>query len=807
MRHVLLLLLSLFLTVHITVAQTPARTLKSEMEIIHAVLNVNFVYDSTIELNIRYDGIQMQEILKGNKKDHAILLEECLMHLFKDTGLEYEVMRKYVVLTKAGAKKKPKDYTIFIEEQHDTLNESVITAVADPKRNATQTGLKRIDSKDLNSGFAFMSTPDVIKTLQMMPGVSSGTELLSGFYVHGGDGSDNLFLMDGVPVYQVSHLLGLFSSFNTDVIENMDFYKSGFPARYGSKMSSVVDITTRDGDFNEYHGLFALGLIDGRFQLEGPIFKGKTSFNFGLRRTWLETLTVPGFALFNKYANDPGDKSNLRYAFTDLNAKITHKFSDKSILSANFYMGRDAFSFMSKYTHTSYDDDNKEITSVDMTKIPFSWGNTIGSLNWDHEFNDNISMRNMLYYSGSLSSLGFTMEESESTGYRSFAGQSYNSDVHNMGLKSDIYHVLNKVHKLRYGAAAQYHIYNPSSVAEVELVTEDGQKHEYIPFSDILKYGAVEASVYGEDEISVGDAFSVNAGLRYSLYSSAGKTWHSLEPRVAMKYSFSENISAKASYTEMSQPAHLVSSLYIDLPTNAWLPSTSLIRPSRSREVAGGVYTHLAHNMHLNVEGWYKQMYNLLEFGGSYNIFPPLTGWETSFKSGRGRSWGAELDFGYDNGRTEANVYYTLSWSQRKFDDFYEGWYRDRNDNRHKLTLMAKHKFSRRFEIYGAWNWHSGNRVTIATHETPDGLDVYTEPNNIKLPDYHRLDVGMNFSKITKRGNTAVWNLSLYNAYCRANPITAYEDFKYVNGEKMAIFGSALGIIPIIPTFSYTLKF
>jgi hypothetical protein len=206
-------------------------------------------------------------------------------------------------------------------------------------------------------------------------------------------------------------------------------------------------------------------------------------------------------------------------------------------------------------------------------------------------------------------------------------------------------------------------------------------------------------------------------------------------------------------------------------------------------------------------------MYNLLEYAGSYSIFPPLTGWESCYRTGMGRSWGAEVDFGFDNGRTQANVYYTLSWSQRKYDDFYHSWYRDRNDNRHKLTLMAKHKFGKRFELYGAWNYHSGNRVTMATHEieTSGGYyntaDVFSEPNNVKLPDYHRLDLGFNFIKNTKRGNTSIWNLSVYNAYCRTNPITAYIDSEYVDGEKIAYYGAASGIIPIIPTFSYTLKF
>ena len=781
-------------------------TLKKEMEKIHAHFGVNFVYDSSLDLDQPYTGKSLN--LRTQRTDEQ--LREALLFLFADTGIEFEIMKKYVVLTKAGSKKKPRDYTILIEEQHDTINESIVTAQVDPKRNTTQTGLKRIDSKDINSGFALFSTPDVIKTLQLMPGVNSGTELLSGFYVHGGDGSDNLFLLDGVPIYQVSHLAGLFSSFNSDVIGSLDFYKSGFPARYGSKMSSVVDVTTRDGDFNDYHGLFSIGLIDGRFQFEGPLWKGKTSFNVGLRRTWTETITIPIFAYVN-HLNKP-DMINGRYAFSDFNAKITHKFSDRNVLTANFYSGKDVLKISSE-AETTYDEPQfGVIWDNETVKGKLAWGNVLGSLNWSYDISDRLSMKNVAYYSGSLSDLSVVIDEEEKYEDGDYGrvtlGQYNNSDVHNIGLKSDFHHVLGSRQKLRYGADAQFHIYAPNGTAKTDLI-EDGKNFTQIAYSDSLRYNAVEASIYGEDEISVTDAFSVNAGLRYSLYATGDKVWHSLEPRVAMKYTFNDRITAKVSYTEMSQPAHLVSSIYLDLPTNAWLPSTPKVRPSRSREVAGGVYTNLPHNMHLNVEGWYKRMYNLLEYAGAYNIFPPLTGWEDCYKSGLGRSWGAELDFGYDNGRTEANVYYTLSWNQRYFDDFFHTWYRDRNDNRHKLTLMAKHKFGKRLEVYGAWNWHSGNRVTMATHTDSSRPEhVYTEPNNVKLPDYHRLDLGMNFIKTTKRGNTSIWNLSIYNVYCRTNPITADLYSRTLKAdETFAYYGVAIGIIPIVPTFSYTLKF
>ena len=753
---------------------------------------MNFIYDSSLIIDMPYDG---------RATSHMKDLEASLKTLFAGSGIEYKVMKKYIVLTKEGAKKKPKDYTIFIEEQQDTLNESIVTAMVDPRRNSTQTGLKRIDSKDINSGFAVFGTPDLIKTLQTLPGVSSGMELLSGFYVHGGDGSDNLFLLDGVPIYQVSHLAGLFSSFNTDVIGSLDFYKSGFPARYGSKMSSVVDVTTKDGDFNDYHGIFALGLIDGRLQFEGPLWKGKTSFNIGLRRTWTETLTIPLLAVVNR--NNKPDRYKTGYLFSDLNAKITHKFSETNRLSFNFYSGRDAlkYNFNDKRLY-SYDEENP--VDREIMDITFAWGNILSSLNWTYELNDRLSMKNIAYYSSSYSGLSVSNEEKYRNGNIFKHGEYYSSDVHNMGFKSDWFHDITLKQKLRYGATVQYHIYCPSSTSKTD-VRLDGISATNFAYADTLRYNTVEAAVYAEDEFEITDRFSINAGIRYMLYSANSTIWHSLEPRAAMKYTFSDKLTAKASYTEMCQPAHLVSSLYLDLPTNAWLPSTEKIRPSRSREVAGGLYSELAHHLHLNVEGWYKRMNNLLEYGGYYSIFPPLSGWENMYRNGLGRSWGAEVDFGFDNGRTEANIYYTLSWSQRRFEDFYRGWYKDRNDNRHKLTVMAKHKFGKRFELYGSWNYHSGNRVTLPSHETTH--DLYLEPNNVKLPDYHRLDLGFNFIHNTKRGNLATWNLSVYNAYNRTNPITAFPGYYSYDSTIISFYGLGIGIIPIIPTFSYTLKF
>ncbi|MBO5803467.1 MAG: TonB-dependent receptor [Bacteroidales bacterium] len=806
-----ILLLSLLMVSTVAMAGK-GEMLRDKLVRVHEIYEVNFIHDAALDLDIP----TTMEIRKG------MTLEEVLGALFKGTGIKWEINKKYVVLTRDG--KKPKSYDVMFEDVwRDTLSTAQVTAQMEQKHKVTQTGLKRLNKEFINSGFAFFSTPDVIKSIQLLPGVATGTELLSGLYVHGGDGSDNLFLLDGVPIYQVSHLAGLFSSFNTDVIENIDFYKSGFPARFGSKMSSVVDVTTKDGDFYNYHGTFAIGLIDGHLQLEGPIWKGRTSFNIGLRRTWTETISIPALYFFNK-ANLP-DKLDLRYAFSDFNAKITHKFSQRSILRGAFYMGRDVFNYK-QYNFSEYYRVDESGTGVEINRqeesnvgLPMNWGNTLGSLNWRYNFSKDLSLSTTAYYTRAHSQLGFYFEDWTSLhpDVREKGGQYVNSLVHDFGLNADLFHRLGENHKLRYGATAQYHIYSPSAVMQQEYIYKD-KKDINVEAGDSTTAHMQTAALYLEDEMSLGEHFTMNLGLRYSFVASQGKNWHSLEPRASLNWKINDYLSAKASYSEMSQPTHLVSTVYLDLPTNCWLPSTATIPPSRSREVAAGLYSNLPGHITLNVEGWFKKMDNLIEYFGVNAIFPPLTNWDESYILGQGRSWGMETELSWKGEKTEANAYYTLMWNQRKFDDFYTDWYRDRNDNRHKLTLMLKHKFTKRFEVYGAWNWRSGSRMTVESHYVYDPSvpnsgypiyhSVYSEPNNMQLPDYHRLDLGFNFHKTTKRGNQSIWNLSIYNVYSRTNIVFAYVSGEYDDqGNLIKYVGEGLGLIPIIPTFSYTLKF
>ena len=782
-------------------------TLKEQMLAIHDHFGVNFIYDSSLELDV-------PSAKKVDPRKHT--LEECLTDLFEGTGIEWEIQKKYVVLTHRDRKRRPKDYTIFIEEQHDTLNESRITALTSKDLNTTQTGFRKLEKKEFDKGFAVLSSPDLIKTLQQLPGVATGTELLSGMYVRGGDGADNLDLLDGVPLYQVSHIAGLFSSFNTDVVESVDFYKSGFPARYGGRMSSVVDVKTREGDCQDYHGLFSIGLIDSRLQLEGPIVKGKTSFNIGLRRSWLDAITEP-VGLFIKATQDRAFR--IKYVFWDLNGNITHRFSDDNRLSLNIYGGRDALKYLDGEKQISEDPSDPLKTDTE-SYLGLEWGNLVTSLDWDWRFTGNHELSAMLYFSRYSSRFGTSEETSTSLNDKVQSYSSYESlnrsRTSDIGFKADFSFRPGDMHHLRYGASMQYHFYTPEY--EGKIFGTDGG---HIVRNDIRKKSnrleSFEYAVYAEDEMILTDWFTANIGLRYSAAVTDGKNYHSLQPRAAFSFGLGDYTSLKLSYSEMTQFNHQISSNYLNLPTSFWMPSTDKVAPSRSRQASAGVYVSFPYNIRFNAEGYFKTMDNLIEFNGRWGLYPPIDLWEEALTLGKGMSWGVETELSWSDENTHVSAYYTLSWSRRLFEEFYPDWYKDRNDNRHKLTLTATRRFGKRFDMYASWNWHSGGWFTAESHVIQSGQIkgwpdyFYCTPNNIKSPDYHRLDIGFNFRKTTKRGNESVWNLSLYNAYCNMNAVMMYlspsYEFTKENLTGLNYTGEAFAFIPIIPSFSYTLKF
>ena len=685
-------------------------------------------------------------------------------------------------------------------ERTDTLDTSYVTAVKEKMRNTTQTGLMRIEGEKLRSGIAVFGSPDIIKQLQLLPGVAAGNELMSGLYVHGGDGNDNLFLLDGVPLYNITHFGGLFSSFNTDVVENLDFYKSGFPARYGGRLSSVVDVETSEGNMKEYHGNISVGMIDGRLHFEGPIIKDKTSFNLGMRRSWMDVITVPALAYAN-HENGDNMKVDGGYAMTDLNARLTHIFSPKSKLNASFYWGDD-------YLHFGLEEDSDAFMDLGMGT---RWGSLASSVSWNYDFSKQLRSKLMGYYSRSGSDVGYNFDigskSKDEEGMLDMSMSDHNiCQVHDGGIKYDYDWFPNSSHHVRFGLMAAYHHYNVTrkyvssqqffGMDKVEDNNETGER-----------YDAFEPSLYIEDEIFLSYNFTLNAGLRWSLFTTGKNTWQHPEPRAALKWLINKDICAKLSYTRMSQYAHLVSAMYIELPTNSWMPSTTGAGPMLSDQVAGGLY-FTPGPFKINVEGWYKNMQHMLAYNGANAFYPPLVNWEKSFTEGKGWSYGLELETTFESPKFDMSVYYTLSWTWRQFEEYYPYPFPDRNDNRHKINLVGTWRPLKRLSLFFNWNYHTGNRITLPTHVIVYNEDavsnmLFQAPYNAKLPDYHRLDIGADYSIVFQNSSSLNFNLSIYNVYNHLNAAIAMLD----RDEQGNYYGLAYGLVPIIPTLSVGYKF
>ena len=822
-----------------TAAYSQTLSIRDCIASVRDIYKVKFVYDAELPLDVPYPGRGLGWVTDRKPGAESLSLSECLDRLFDGSGIEWSRKGKHIILKQTGYVRPRRDTLEVTYANGDfltdaeTLDASKVSTDRMKMAGRTQTGLQRLDADRIRSGFAIFNSPDVIKTIQRLPGVASGTELLSGLYVHGGTGSDNLFLLDGVPLYSTSHLIGLFSSFNADVVQDVDFYKSGFPARYGGRLSSVVDVSTREGDLYEWHGNFSIGLIDGRLQLEGPLVKGRTSINFGLRRTWLDVISVPAMLIVNRESMKEGEKYKAHYAFWDMNLGITHVISDSDRLQFSFFNGMDRLpiGYTDYLTITGKDD----VTHIYKDKMysrmsgNFAWGSTTASLCWSHTFSDRLTSRTRLSYGRSDNRTGYSIEDwsweknDDESEYRFTEGYLIDEDnrsvVNDFILSSDFDWVPTSAQRIRFGASLQHHIYFPDRVAG-SWQTGPDMKKQLTDVNSSATYRGEEFSLYAEDEINIGERLTLAPGLRYTLYRTGRKTYHSPEPRFAMRLGLGRDVDLKFSYTDMRQFVHLVRTLYLEIPTSSWLPCTEKMKPMHSRQIAGGVYARLPYDLHLEVEGFWKTMSHIYEYSGHFSLYPPIEQWESAFSEGRGRAYGAEIALGWTPENTDISIAYTLSFSERNFPEFYHDWYFDRNDFRNMLNITATHRFSNRFEIYGGWTYRTGTRVTLAeqgidpsvsswTDESGKEVvryyynELYTKPNNIRIPDYHRLDIGMNFKKLTKRGNERTWNLSIYNAYCRMNPLLATVSLN----ENNEYVGTAYGGIPVIPTFSYSLKF
>lgn len=699
----------------------------------------------------------------------------------------------------------------------ETINEletiEIVATAQTAIEKETQMSKIEVPVEQIKKIPALLGEVDVLKTLQLLPGVQSGGEGQSGLYIRGGSPDQNLILLDGVPVYNVSHLLGIFSVFNADAIKNVTLTKGGFPARYGGRLSSVIEINMKDGHKNEFHGEGSIGLISSRLTLEGPIVKDKTSFLISGRRTYWDVVFTP---IFERLASGGDDdfSTDLDLYFYDLNAKINHKFNDKHRLYLSLYSGADVFG-------TSYKDTYEGFT--DKLDAGINWGNFVSSLRWNYRINKKLFANTTLTFSDYDLTVGSAFEEEyELNGQDIFSKLEarYISGIKDFGGKMDFDYFPVPNHFIKFGASVTHHTYRPGAIA-FEVVDPD--------FAIDTLFGhennhSLEYDLYVEDDMKFG-ALKANIGIHASGFQVDDVFYKSLQPRINLRYLFSNDLSVKASFATMTQYLNLLTSEALALPSDLWVPSTASIHPQESWQAALGFAKTFRSDYEISLEGYYKGMNNVISYKPGESFLTDFidafgdTEWETKITQGKGKSYGAELFLQKKKGKTTGWIGYTLSWNWRKFDDINGGdWFPFRYDRRHDLSIVISHQFNKKFSLSGTWIYGTGNAITLPTYKYLQPiaeLQYYYEPyfeglgdkNGYRMTDYHRLDLSIEIKTSPKWGE-GNWSFGVYNAYWHKNPYYIFRDDQYdwETGETTTQFRE-VSILPFIPYISYNFKF
>ena len=648
---------------------------------------------------------------------------------------------------------------------------------------------------------AFLGEVDLLKTIQLLPGVRNAGEGSAGMYVRGGGPDQNLIMLDDAIVYNTGHLFGFFSIFNSDAIKNVSLIKGGMPAQYGGRLSSVLDISMKEGNDKKFQVEGGIGLIASRVSIQGPIKKNKASFIISARRTYIDAITKP-------FVKSTSQFYGSGYYFYDLNAKVNYRFSEKDRLYISGYFGRDVFDFVNGKR------------SLDV-KIP--WGNATGTVRYNHVFNKRLFGNTSLIFNN----YNFSFQAAQSNFKIKLA-----SGIKDITLKQDFDLYPFTGHKVKFGGLYTYHKFTPSVVSGTQDTVV------FKPQNAQAKY-AHEAALYMQDDWDVSEKIKINAGLRYSWFQQIGpyniyttdangnytdstvfkggqgvKTYGGLEPRFTFRYGINDETSIKASVTRNLQYIHLVSNSGSTLPTDLWVPSTYKVKPQISWLYAAGLFKNFKENMYeTSVELYYKSMQNQIEYQEGYTP-NTLEDTENFFTFGKGWSYGSEFFINKTKGRLTGWIGYTLSYTWRKFPQLNFGEkYPAKYDRRNDLSVVALYELNKRWKLSATFVYGSGNATTLPQRfYLVNGVltQEYSRINEYRLPAYHRLDLAAIYSpkKSETRKWKSEWVFSIYNVYSRKNPYFIYFD---QNGSAydgtLKVQGKQVSLFPVIPAVTWNFKF
>ena len=706
----------------------------------------------------------------------------------------------------------------FMLETNTTLDEVVVegTRATVSARNP-QMSVVELPVQQIKSIPTLFGEADVLKAIQLLPGVQNGSEGSAGMYVRGGGPDENLLLLDGVPVYNVNHMLGFFSVFNPDALKNVTLYKGSFPAHFGGRLSSVVDIRMKEGDMQKYHGNASIGLISSKFNFEGPIVKDKLSFNLSYRRTYGDLLIKPALWIAS-WSTPEISKLSVGYYFYDFNAKLNWKISDKDRLYLSFYTGDDAIYFGVK--NKDFMSDSTQYTH--RIKLNWKWGNKVAALRWNHVVSQKLFMDASVNYTQYRHNLGMNLTEEDTylptnTVSKNVFDMVYKSGINDLTAKVDFDYSPLPNHEIRFGGNYTYHIFRPE-VQSIQM--SESQQSLVDTVTGSPNVYAHETALYAEDNMTFGDIFRMNLGVHYSTFTVEGKTYQSVQPRVSTSLMLASNLSLKAGYAYMTQYVHLLSNSSLSLPTDLWVPVTAKIVPMNAHQWSVGAFYELPRLFDISVEGYYKTMDNLLEYKDGASFFGSSERWDEKVCMGKGWAYGVELLVQRSFGKTTGWIGYTWAHAKRQFDR--EGQiinngkvFPAKYDRRHDISVTVQHKFSDSFDLSGTWVFSSGNCGTLGT-QVYEGLPNdwgefqhinALERNNFRMGNYHRLDLGANLHFPLNPGLLTL-NFSVYNVYNHNNPFLVYTDYVYDESTQQAEKKlMQVSIFPIIPSFSLSYKF
>ncbi|MCC8034348.1 MAG: TonB-dependent receptor [Rikenellaceae bacterium] len=666
------------------------------------------------------------------------------------------------------------------EDSHDIDQVVVSSKSARDRLDNVLIGVERIEISEMAKIPSLLGERDIIRSLQLLPGVKSEGDGSSGFQVRGGTAVQNLIVLDDATIFNAGHLMGIFSTFNDDALTNATLYKGQIPAQFGGAVSSVFDIHTKTGSMHDYKFNGSIGLLSAKVNVEGPIAREKASFFVSARRSYVD--------LFLKLTEDYKDNT---MNFYDINAKVNYNISDKDNLFVSFFIGRD----------------NMGLEDL----VALKWGNIATTVRWNHRFNDRLYSNTSLILSTYISDNSIEILDIDN---------SLDTHIRKYGIREDFTWSAHRRHTLKFGFES---VYNDLKSAEWDLMNYREKERRY----------AWENSIWINEDWMATDRLTVSAGLRLGTFSALGgspyyildadgdiletleykrgdfvKTYFSVEPRASVNYSLDRNQSIKAGYSRTFQNIHALRVQSMSLPMDRYTMSSNHVKPQTADQFSLG-YVALTKNQayEFSMEGYFKSIRNVLDYkdGKSFNSEIEI---ERIILAGKGRSYGVEMYARKNTGRLTGWVAYTLSWSENKIPGINGGrWYTAGNDRRHDVSVVSMYDLPRGWQMAATWVYNTGQALTAPSAKyTINGETVYyyAERNGYRAPDYHRLDISATHTKVNRRYKRE-WSFGVYNAYCRYNPfIISFEDDDTKPSGSKAVQTSLFGIIPSV---SYSFKF